>query len=41
MMELWESYLKAKQLANGLVMIRVTLMNVKLIHNNVTLKIKC
>lgn len=37
-MEPWESYLKAKQLANGFIMIRATLMNVKLIHNNVTLK---
>jgi len=37
-MELPEFYLKAKQLANGFIMIRATLMNVKLICNNVTLK---
>lgn len=40
-MELQEFYLKAKQLANGFIMIRATLMNAKLINNNVSLKMKC
>lgn len=40
-MEPREPYLKAEPLANEFITIGATLMGVKLIHNNVTLKIQC